>query len=217
MRSSGTLAPLRLRTAALTCSPRGLARQLRHNGHPLHVEAGVSCEEQGLTQTTGWQRPLQPCKPHSASLQRLSQNTHHGGFPKATGKHATLQVFQHKGYHSLAQREMKLLYPWRGRALAPRAAPVNLFTHEQGQLLHLAPTTLPTALLFQGFLLLECRTPHLCPSIAGQAGSRESGGRRGPCRSSSQTSVHCVSTQQPPSGCAAELKRPRPVPNPSWT
>lgn len=104
MRSSGTRAPLRLRMAALTCSPRGLARQLRHSGHPLQVEAGVSCEEQGLTQTTGWQRPLQPCKPHSASLQRLSQNTHHGGFPKATGKHATLQVFQHNGYCSLTQK-----------------------------------------------------------------------------------------------------------------
>lgn len=111
MRSSGTLAPLRLRMAALTCSPRGLARQLRRNGHPLQVEAGVSCEEQGLTQTTGGQRPLQPCKPHSASLQRLSQNTHHGGFPKATGKHATLQVFQQNGYRSLAQREMKLFTP----------------------------------------------------------------------------------------------------------
>lgn len=163
------------------------------------------------------ERPFQPCKPHNASLRRLSQNIHHGGFPKATRKHVTLQVLQHNGYRSLAHGEMTLLYPWRGRTPALRAAPANPFTHEQGQLLHLARTTFSTALLFQGFLLLECSTPHLCPSISGRAGGSKCRRHVGPCRTSSQTSVRCVSTQRPPSCCAAELKRPQPVPNPRWT
>ena len=111
-----------------------------------------------------------------------SHNVYCEKIPIATRKHVTLQAFQHNGYRSLAHRETKLPYSWRGRMPALRAAPANPFTHEQGQLFHSAPPSPQPCFSRVSFFLSAAHPTSAQASQDGQAaGSVEGvGGHAGP-------------------------------------